>query len=70
MLRQCKTAITFNSPVLGKDLQDAELFISDKHWVIAEVLKYDSLSAKFVDYNDEVVAEWPTASISSISVSN
>ena len=68
MLRQCKTVITFKSPVLGKDLQDAELFNSDKHWVIAEVLVYDTRIAKFVNYDNKIVAEWPTTSIKSISI--
>ena len=68
MLRQCKTTINFNTPVKGRDLQDSDLFMSDKHWVIAEVLVCDSEAALFIDYNQEVVAQWPTKSIVSISI--
>ena len=36
MLRQCKVAIKFHSPVLGTDVHDGEEILSDKHWVIAK----------------------------------
>lgn len=48
MLRQRKITITFGNPVLGKDLQDGSEFLSNKHWVIAEVLVVDHQLAKFL----------------------
>lgn len=68
MLIQCKTTITFHTPVEGKDLQDSSIFLSTKHWVLAEVLIYDRESAQFVNNDNEIVAEWPCSAIAEISI--
>jgi hypothetical protein len=69
MIRQSKTAISFNHPVSGIDLQDKTEFLSTKHWVMAEVMIYSRSSAKFIDYEGVVVGEWATPDIAGVSIS-
>ena len=66
MLRQCKVAIKFHSPVLGTDVHDGEEILSDKHWVIAEVMKLESGQVTFEDYDEKVVATWLAEDIDTI----
>ena len=66
MLRQCKVAIKFHSPVLGTDVHDGEEILSDKHWVIAEVVKIESGRVSFEDYCEKVVACWMAEEIDTI----
>ena len=66
MLRQCKVAIKFHSPVLGTDVHDGEEILSDKHWVIAEVMKSESGQVTFEDYDEKVVATWLAEDIDTI----
>jgi hypothetical protein len=68
MLRQRKISITFNNPVLGKDLQDGSEFLSTKHWVVAEVLIVDLQQARFFDFESTLVAEFQVADIESIRI--
>ncbi|CAN2228975.1 hypothetical protein MCEMZLE2_01412 [Candidatus Nanopelagicaceae bacterium] len=68
MLRQRKISITFGQPVLGKDLQDGSEFLSNKHWVIAEVLMVDYKLARFFDFESTLVAEFPLADIEGIRI--
>ena len=66
MLRQCKVAIKFHSPVLGTDVHDGEEILSDKHWVIAEVMKLESGQVTFENYDEKVVASWLAEGIETI----
>jgi hypothetical protein len=66
MLRQCKVAVKFHSPVLGTDVHDGEEILSDKHWVIAEVMKLESGQVTFEDYDEKVVATWLAEDIDTI----
>jgi hypothetical protein len=68
MLRQRKISITFSNPVAGRDLQDGSEFLSTKHWVLAEVLVIDLQSAKFLDYENSLVAEYGSSTIESIRI--
>lgn len=68
MLKQCKTSVTFHTPVNGKDLQDSSDFLSTKHWVLAEVMMYNRETAQFINYGGEIVAEWPSTAIAEISI--
>ena len=69
MIRQSKTAVSFNHPVPGVDLQDKTEFLSTKHWVMAEVMIYSQASAKFIDYDGVLVGEWATSDIAGVSIS-
>ena len=64
--RQCKVAIKFHSPVLGTDVHDGEEILSDKHWVIAEVMKLESGLVTFENYDEKVVASWLAEGIETI----
>ena len=66
MLRQCKVAVKFHSPVLGTDVHDGEEILSDKHWVIAEVMKLESGQVTFEDYDEKLVATWLAEDIDTI----
>jgi hypothetical protein len=66
MLRQCKVAIKFLSPVLGADVHDGEEILSDKHWVIAEVVKLENGHVTFENYRQKVVASWAAENVESI----
>ena len=68
LLRQCKVSITFKEPILGKDLQDGAKYLSTKHWIIAELMEYDLYTARFVTYENEIVAEWPSSEIIGLSI--
>jgi hypothetical protein len=68
MIRQSKIAVSFNHPVPGIDLQDKTEFLSSKHWVMAEVMIYSQASAKFVDAEGVLAAEWPTPDIAGITI--
>jgi len=68
MLRQCKVSITFNEPVVGKDLQDGTEFLSTKHWVIAEVMEYDLLRTRFISFQGEIVGEWLCGDIVGVAI--
>jgi hypothetical protein len=66
MLRQCKVAIKFHRPVLGTDVHDGEEILSDKHWVIAEVMKLESGQVTFENNDEKVVASWLAKDIETI----
>jgi hypothetical protein len=66
MLRQCKVAVKFHSPVLGIDMHDGEEILSDKHWVIAEVMKLESGCVIFESYDQKVLASWLAEDIDTI----
>ena len=66
MLRQCKVAVKIHSPVLGTDVHDGEEILSDKHWVIAEVMKLESGQVTFENYDEKVVASWLAEDIDAI----
>lgn len=68
MIRQSKISIVFNQPVIGRDLQDGTEFLSNKHWVIAEVIVISQELMKFYDHQDELVAEWQSSDLESISI--
>ena len=68
MLKQCKTSITFNEPIEGRDLQDSSTFLSTKHWVLAEVFVYNRETAQFINYDNKIVAQWPCSAIAEISI--
>jgi hypothetical protein len=68
MLRNKLIPVNFVKPVTGLDSRDNSQFLSNRHWVIAEVLKYDIDVAKFYNHADELVAEWPCAEIEFISI--
>ena len=68
MLRQSKVSITFRDPVNGKDLQDGTEYLSTKHWIIAEVMEYDLISARFITFSSEIVGEWPCSQIIGVSI--
>ena len=68
MLRNKLIPVNFINPVSGIDLRDKTPFISNRHWVIAEVMKYDLYSVSFYDYNDELVAKWPSSDIEFVSI--
>ena len=63
MLRNCKVAIKFHIPVNGIDIHDGEEILSDKHWVIAEVMKLENGRVTFEDYDEAVVASWTAEDI-------
>jgi len=68
VLRNKLIPVNFINPVSGIDLRDKTPFISNRHWVIAEVMKYDLYSVSFYDHNDELVAKWPVSDIEFVSI--
>ena len=68
MLRQSKISINFIAPVLGKDIQDESEILSNRHWVVAEVMVYNQEKVSFFDYLDILVAEWFCKDLSSINI--
>lgn len=68
MIRQSKIAISFNHPVPGVDLQDKTEFLSNKHWVMAEVMNYSKASAQFIDADGVVVGHWATSDIAGVYI--
>lgn len=68
MLRQSKISIDFIVPVTGVDVQDLSEIVSNRHWVMAEVMTYDLQSAKFYDHNDKLVAEWNCSDIKGLNI--
>ena len=68
MLRNKLIPVNFMHPVVGIDLHSKTEFLSNRHWVIAEVLKYDLTTARFFNHDDELVGEWPCTEIEYISI--
>jgi len=66
MLRQVKVAVLFSKPVLGADVHDGEQIVSNKHWVIAEVMNLENNEVTFVNYDDKIVACWVAEDIKTI----
>lgn len=60
--------INFYSPVVGIDLQDKTSFLSNRHWVIAEVMMYDRKYAKFYNHADELEASWLCSEIEYVNI--
>ena len=59
--------IRFLSPQVGRDVVDAEQFLSDLHRVRATHVLCSGLTTAFLDARDRVVAVWPTAQIAFIT---
>ena len=68
MLRNKLIPVNFVNPVSGIDLRDKTSFISNRHWVIAEVMRYDLQKVRFYNHADELVAKWPISEIEFISI--
>jgi hypothetical protein len=68
MLRQSKIFVDFTHPVPGIDIQNGDKFLSDRHWLIAEVMKYDLQTVQFYNHMDELVAQWSCADIRGLSI--
>ena len=66
MLRQVKVAVSFHSPVAGADVHDGEQILSNKHWVIAEVMKLENMQVTFVNYDEKIAACWMADDIKTI----
>ena len=68
MLRNKMIPVNFVKPVVGTDLHDKTPFLSNRHWIIAQVMKYDLDAARFYNHSDELVAQWPCSDIEFISI--
>ena len=68
MLRQSKIFVDFHHPVPGIDIQNGDWFLSNRHWLIAEVMRYDQRSATFFDHETNPVAKWSCADIKGLSI--
>jgi hypothetical protein len=65
--RDSMVSILFTEPVLGPDPHDSEVFLSTKHWLEAAYCIQSGLSTAFIDFEGEVMFEWPTSLIQLIN---
>ena len=63
MLHEAKVSVTFYEPVKGRDINDGEIFMADKHWITAEFCRQDAEMTSFISSKGEVVASAPTRDI-------
>jgi hypothetical protein len=63
MLHEAKVSVTFYEPVKGRDINDGEIFMADKHWITAEFCRQDAEMTSFISSKGEVVASAPTKDI-------
>ena len=60
-------AVLFAEPVLGPDPRDGDQFLSTKHWLEAAYCIQNGKTVAFIDFDGQVIAEWPSSAIRSIN---
>lgn len=66
MIHEARVSVTFYQPVKGRDINDGEVFMADKHWITAEFCRQDEETTAFISSKGEIVASAPTKDIKEI----
>ena len=66
MICETRVSVAFKQPVRLPDIHDGQLFLSDKHWIVAAYCERVDDETVFLSYDGEVLVRIPTELIETI----